>query len=180
VSLPVGFDSLILPICTNAHIDLLILFNKENILGLYCDSMVWYYASYVVFWKIRKTKEKFRSECLLRLGVLCVFVLFCVCFCVFFVFVYGPFCQCALNIDMSTLFTTFFLWTSLQFIFQYLQHGVHLQKQLHQSVFDISMSLKIMYTTSDPFVHPLDCFQQESSYMPAIPYLLWVLRHILY
>jgi len=31
-------------------------------------------------------------------------------------FLYGPFCYGALKLDMSTFFTTFFLWTSLQFI----------------------------------------------------------------
>jgi len=36
--------------------------------------------------------------------------------CSVYLFVYRPFCHGALKIDMSTLFTTFFLWTSLQFI----------------------------------------------------------------
>ena len=39
-------------------------------------------------------------------------------------FLYGPFCHGALKLDMSTLFTTFFLWKSLQLI---LSH-VHISK----------------------------------------------------
>ena len=31
-------------------------------------------------------------------------------------FLYGPFCYGVLKLDISTLFTTFFIWTSLQFI----------------------------------------------------------------
>jgi len=31
-------------------------------------------------------------------------------------FLYGPFCHGTLKLDISTLFTTFFLWTCLQFI----------------------------------------------------------------
>jgi len=54
-----------------------------------------------------ETQKIVFSKCL---GVLRVFVLFCV------FFVYGPFCHVALKLDMSTLFTTIFLWTSLQFI----------------------------------------------------------------
>ena len=33
-------------------------------------------------------------------------------------FVYTPFCHVSLKVDMSTLFTTFFLWTSLQSLLQ--------------------------------------------------------------
>ena len=32
---------------------------------------------------------------------------------------YGPFCHGALKYDISTLFTTFFVWTSLQFILSF-------------------------------------------------------------
>ena len=49
-------------------------------------------------------------KCLLRLGVLRVFVL-SVCW-----FLYVPFCHGALKFDISTLFTTFFLWTFLYII----------------------------------------------------------------
>jgi len=38
------------------------------------------------------------------------------CFEMFCVFFYGPFCHGAHKLDLSTLFTTFFLWTSLPFI----------------------------------------------------------------
>jgi len=38
------------------------------------------------------------------------------CFVMFCVFLYGPFCHGAHKLDLSTLFTTFFLWTSLPFI----------------------------------------------------------------
>ena len=39
------------------------------------------------------------------------------CFVMFCVFLYGPFCHGAHKPDLSTLFTTFFLWTSHPFIF---------------------------------------------------------------
>ena len=47
----------------------------------------------------------------------CVFVLFCEC-----VFLYGQIYHSALKLGMYTLFTTFFLWTSLQFIFRLSLH----------------------------------------------------------
>ena len=50
------------------------------------------------------------SKCLLRLDVVRVFVSSLV------LVLYGPFCHGALKHDISTLFTTFFVWTSLQFI----------------------------------------------------------------
>jgi len=63
---------------------------------------------------IKHTKMVLFSECLLRLGVLCVFVMFCV-----FV-LYGPFCHGGLKLDTSILLTTIFLWQSLQFIFKFI------------------------------------------------------------
>jgi len=42
-----------------------------------------------------------------------LYVLFCVVLCVSF---YGPFCHGAPTLDISTFFTTFFIWTSLQII----------------------------------------------------------------
>jgi len=51
-----------------------------------------------------------------RLGILCVCVLFYV------LFVYRPVCHGALKLDISTLFTTVFLCTSLSFI-MYLYYG---------------------------------------------------------
>ena len=57
---------------------------------------------------IKKQSEKHKtivcSECLLR-----VIYVFCVVLCV-------GFCHGAIKLDTSTLFTTFFLWTYLQFI----------------------------------------------------------------
>jgi len=61
-------------------------------------------------WKIRKTQKYVFSKCLLRHDVVRVFVSS-------LVFLYGQFCHGALKHDISTLFTTFFVWTSLQFIF---------------------------------------------------------------
>jgi len=46
--------------------------------------------------------------------------LFTPCFVMFCVFLYGPFCHGAHKLDLSTLFTTFFLWTS-PFIFNQLR-----------------------------------------------------------
>jgi len=40
------------------------------------------------------------------------------CFVMFCVFLYRPFCHGAYKLDLSTLFTPFFLWTSLPFIFR--------------------------------------------------------------
>ena len=57
------------------------------------------------------TKDSFFSKCMLRLGVPRVFILFCV------LALYGPFCHGALKLDISTLFATFFLRTSLSFQF---------------------------------------------------------------
>ena len=51
---------------------------------------------------------------MLRLGVLRVFC------CSVCLFVYWPVCHGALKLYMSTLLTTFFLWTSLQIIIYYL------------------------------------------------------------
>ena len=42
--------------------------------------------------------------------------LFTTCFVMFCVILYGPFCHGAHKLDLSTLFTTFFLWTSPPFI----------------------------------------------------------------
>jgi len=50
-----------------------------------------------------KTHKKVFVECLLCLVVLCV-LCYSVC-----LFVYVPFCHGALNLDLSTWFTTFFL-----------------------------------------------------------------------
>ena len=39
--------------------------------------------------------------------------------CSMWMFLYGPFCHGALKLDMPTLFTTFFLLTSLQFLYSH-------------------------------------------------------------
>jgi len=46
--------------------------------------------------------------------------------CSVFLFVYGPFRHGALKLDMSTLFTTFFLWTSIYIIKYYPKHDYSL------------------------------------------------------
>ena len=51
------------------------------------------------------------------LNVCCVLVFYVFLCCSVCWFLYGPFCQGALKLDISTLFATFFHWTSLQFIF---------------------------------------------------------------
>ena len=56
------------------------------------------------------------SDGLLRLLGLRVF------YCSMCLFLYGPFCHGVLKLDLSTLFTTFFLRTSLQFIL-YMRHS---------------------------------------------------------
>ena len=72
------------------------------------------------------------SKCLLRHDVVRVFVSSLV------LVLYRPFCHGALKHDISTLFTTFFVWTSLQFIFQthcfaFWQHPVY-------NIFEVSRS----------------------------------------
>jgi len=49
-------------------------------------------------------------------NVCCVLLFYAFLCCSVCLFVYGPFCHGDLIFDMSTLFTTFFLWTSLQLI----------------------------------------------------------------
>ena len=63
----------------------------------------------------KETSEKHKNIVFLNVCcvmMLCVFLCRSVCW-----FLYGPFCHGALKLDVSTLFTTFFIWTSLQFIF---------------------------------------------------------------
>jgi len=62
--------------------------------------------------KIRKIENSKNSCFFVSVASLCA-----PCFVVFCVFLYGPFCHGAHKFDLSTLFTTFFLWTSLPFIF---------------------------------------------------------------
>jgi len=66
-------------------------------------------SSSIAFWKTKKKTKTEKSECLLRHGVIPVL---CCSGCWFT----GPFCHGALKLDISTLFTTFFLWMSVQFI----------------------------------------------------------------
>jgi len=66
-------------------------------------------------WKltIKKQKNPKNTQKKLFLYVCCVFVYSV--FVMFCVFLYGPFCHGAHKLDLSTLFTTFVLWTSLPF-----------------------------------------------------------------
>ena len=63
--------------------------------------------------KIRKIRKKHKNSCFL----MSVASLYTACFVMFCAFLYGPFCHGAHKLDLSTLFTTFFLLTSLPFIF---------------------------------------------------------------
>ena len=51
-----------------------------------------------------------------RYFLMSVASLYTPCFVMLCVFLYGPFCHGAHKLDLSTLFTTFYLWTSLPFI----------------------------------------------------------------
>jgi len=64
-------------------------------------------------WTQRLTFEKHKNSFFL----MSVASLYTPCFVMFCVFLFGPFCHGAHKLDLSTLFTTFFLWTSLLFIF---------------------------------------------------------------
>jgi len=59
--------------------------------------------------KIRKTQKN-------NYFLMSVASLYTPCFVMFCVFLYGTFCHGAHKLDLSTLLTTFFLWTSLPFI----------------------------------------------------------------
>ena len=59
-------------------------------------------------YQLRCANFRLELSCVL---VFCVFLCCSVCW-----FLYGPFYHGALKLDISTLFTTFFLWTSLKFI----------------------------------------------------------------
>ena len=50
-------------------------------------------------------------------------------------FLYGPFCHSALKLAISTLFTIFFLWTSLQFLL-WKQISVFFFRLLFKNVYD--------------------------------------------
>ena len=62
-----------------------------------------------------------RLYCLCLNNIIFIFfsvLMFCMSLCCSVcLFLYGPFCHSALKIDLSTLFTAFFLWTSHQYIF---------------------------------------------------------------
>ena len=47
--------------------------------------------------------------------------LYTACFVMFCVLLYGPFCHGAHKLDLSTLFSTFVLWTSLSYIFSFVE-----------------------------------------------------------
>ena len=57
-----------------------------------------------------------------------MFVMFCV-------FLYGPFCHGAHKLDLSTLFTTFFLWTSLPFILLSDSYFINMHVNIKFSIF---------------------------------------------
>jgi len=61
--------------------------------------------------KIRKIENSKNSHFFMSVASL-----YTPCFVMFCVFLYGTFCHGAHKLDLSTLFTTFFLWTSLPFI----------------------------------------------------------------
>jgi len=73
---------------------------KLNVIKFYTCMKVSLHFIYNLVFRLKHKTIGF-SVYRLRLGVLCVFVLFW-------------FCHGALKLDMSTLLTTFFLWTSLQ------------------------------------------------------------------
>jgi len=87
----------------------------------------------------KKTQKYMFSKCLLRHDVVRVFVSS-------LVFLYGPFCHGALKHDISTLFTTFFVWTSLQFILK-AQGAIELIADWSGN----SILQKQIYKPTDPF-----------------------------
>ena len=66
-------------------------------------------------WRLKKKKKHWKNT-KNSYFLISVASLYTPCFVKFCVFLYGPFCHGAHKLDLSTLFTTFFLWTSLSFI----------------------------------------------------------------
>jgi len=93
------------------------------------------------------------------------------CFVMFCVFLYGQFCHGAHKLDLSTLFTTFFLWTSLPFIFWFIEQFIFTQQckynmykclQLHnegiyQSLDSLWQCIHPNFITNSPNTHTLRC-----------------------
>jgi len=59
-------------------------------------------------------QKKFNKMCFFFINVCCVLVFYVFLCCSVCWIWYQSFCHVALKLDISTLFTTFFLWTSLQ------------------------------------------------------------------
>jgi len=74
-------------------------------------------------WAARNTQTRRKTTFRINSFSSTVFVLSCVCMCFC---LDGPFCHSALKLDMSILFTTFFLWTSLQFILVQSVNDLHI------------------------------------------------------
>ena len=90
------------------------LWKSPQVRGKRAKAIKYYSPSVTDQWWFLQAEDLCTSVlCMFRLGFLRVFALFCVCVCVF---VYGPFCRGCLILGMSTMFTTLFLWTFLQFI----------------------------------------------------------------
>jgi len=71
-------------------------------------------------YQIKKCKRIiWKTQKCFFLNVCCVLVFCLFLYCSVCWFLYGPFCHGTLRIDISTLFTTFFLWKFLQFIIYY-------------------------------------------------------------
>jgi len=79
----------------------------------YILSSIW--LNIIKLRKIRKTEKN-------NYFLMSVASLYTPCFVMFCVFLYGPFCHGTHKLDLSTLFTTFFLWTSLPFILSESNH----------------------------------------------------------
>ena len=74
--------------------------------------------------------------------VMVFYVFFCRSMCWF---LYGPFCHGALKLDISTLFTTFFLCTSLQFMLQLSPSASSLLSNCIVIIVDIYVWIKTYY-----------------------------------
>jgi len=71
--------------------------------------------------------------------------LFTPCFVMFCVFLYGPFCHGAHKLDLSTLFTTFFLWTSPPFILESYWRFILKQRYLSWPKRKHTMKYKLLF-----------------------------------
>jgi len=92
-------------------------FNSFLAIAQMCSVFFCLWRSPLSTWKLKIKNRKIRKTQNNSYFLMSVATLYTLCFVMFCVFLYGPFCHGAHKLDLSTLFTTVFLWASLPFIF---------------------------------------------------------------